>query len=127
MGKATRRGLQPRASSPGRRRSVKSRLLAIPTRMSLDFSSCTAWPGVRFGGLEGFAFEGMGLGRSWGGGRGEAWVWGESCCCNAHQDQSRLQQLHGQGRAVTFRGLEGYGTVGVEGCMGLGLELLLRC
>ena len=40
MGKATRRGLQPRASSPGSRRSVRSRLFAIPSRISLDFKSC---------------------------------------------------------------------------------------
>ena len=40
VGKATKRGLQPRASSPGSRRSVRSRLFAMPTRISLDFSSC---------------------------------------------------------------------------------------
>lgn len=75
----------------------------MPTRISLDFSSCTAWPGVILGVMRG-AVEGWGggggevcasegVGGGGGGGGGFAWVWGKSCCRDADQDQSGLQQL----------------------------------
>ena len=77
----------------------------MPTRISLDFSSCTAWQGIGFRGLEGCTIQGVGEG-----GGLVAWILGESCCCGAHWDQFGLHmgELRGRDGGCSFWRVRGF-------------------